>query len=78
MWCWSEEFGKSLSKKRLKYKGWWHAKETTVDEYPLAEYEMAKKVAKKIGTQSQHQERKKSEEKLNMEEEDKSVFRIAK
>jgi len=49
-----------------------------VEEVALAEYEMAKKMAKEAVAQVHQQERKTSGEKLNTEEEQRSVFRIAK
>jgi len=61
--------------RRLKYKTWCH----TAEKDALPEYVMSEKVAKKPVAQPQQQpERKKSEEKLNTERGQRSVFRIPK
>lgn len=67
-WWRSEEVGKKVSGKKLKFKVWRQAKGTTDEKTALMEYVMAKKIAKKVIAQAQPQERKRFREKLNKEE----------
>ena len=62
----------------MKFKAWYRAKGTAAEKAVLKEYVAAKKIAKKAVAQAQQWERKRLGEKLNTEEGQKSVFKIAK
>ena len=70
---WNEEV-----EKKLKFKGWGQAKGTAAEEGVLKEYIAAKKIAKKAVAQAHQWGRKGLGEKLNTEDGQKSVFKIAK
>ena len=77
MW-WNEEVEKKVNEKKLKFKAWCQAKGTAAEKAVLKEYVAAKKIAKKAVAQAQQWERKRLGEKLNTEEGQKFVFKIAK
>ena len=67
-----------MNEKKSKFKAWCRAKGTAAEKAVLKEYVAAKKIAKKAVAQAQQWERKRLGEKLNTEEGQKSVFKIAK
>mgnify|MGYP007071599789 CR=1 FL=1 len=77
-WWWNEEVGKKVGEKKLKFKAWCQAKGTAEEQALLEEYVAAKKIAKKAVAQAQQEERNRLGEKLNTEEGQRSVFKIAK
>ena len=77
-WWWNEEVGKKVGEKKFKFKAWCQAKGTAEEKALLKGYVAAKKIAKKAVAQAQQEGRNRVGEKLNTEEGQRPVFKIAK
>ena len=77
-WWWGDEVGKTIEAKRKKFKEWQSAKGTVVEEAAHESYKVAKKTAKKEVAKAQEAQRKMFGERLDSEEGQRAVFRIAK
>ena len=76
-WWWNGEVKEAIEAKKEKFKEWYKAPAGLEKELKRREYNMAKKNAKRTVAKSQQAERKKFGEKLDTEEGQKSVYRIA-
>ena len=77
-WWWGDEVGKRIDEKRKKFKEWQKAKGTVAEEAVYKSYKVAKKAAKKEVAKVQEAHRKMFGERLDSEEGQRAVFRIAK
>uniref|UniRef100_UPI00358F5306 craniofacial development protein 2-like n=1 Tax=Myxine glutinosa TaxID=7769 RepID=UPI00358F5306 len=77
-WWWDDEVGKSIDVKRKKFKEWQKAKGTGAETAEHESYKAARKAAKKEVAKAQEACRKMFGERLDSEEGQRAVFRIAK
>ncbi len=77
-WWWDDEVGKRIDEKRKKFKEWQKAKGMGAEKAEHESYKAAKKAAKKEVAKAQEACRKMFGERLDLEEGQRAVFRIAK
>ena len=77
-WWWNDRVEKIIDDKRLKFKEWQKSRGTPTEAEAHAAYKVTKKAAKKEVAKAQEAQRKQFGERLDTEEGQKMVFRIAK
>jgi hypothetical protein len=76
-WWWNEEVEGKINEKKVKYKAWCKAQGTDMEDEALAEYVKAKRNAKKSVALAKNKESRTFGERLDSEEGQRSVFRVA-